>query len=289
MLVGLGQWLLHHHGKLRGIRAARSKQAFRHGGKDALIDACQYYLDHPDECAGIATAGRNSSAQNCARRPAVPRFCRLSNATITASQEAELRRTPIFALRHYTSILASAALPRELRGALLEKKSFWNALRKDLLELNIGDSAFRPKPVPSTGWTRASSPGMSRQNAPVIVQRRQEQESRLNAGEQVWTIHENAEFARAPAPQISVLITLYNYASFIEGCIDAIDRSADLLAVPIEILIVDDASTDDSLARARRVQNRLARPFALSGNVSIPVWPMRATSAHVSPAHPISS
>ena len=44
-------------------------------------------------------------------------------------------------------------------------------------------------------------------------------------------VHDNAEFARAPTPQISVLITLYNYAAFIEGCVDAIDRSADLLAM----------------------------------------------------------
>ena len=95
------------------------------------------------------------------------------------------------------------------------------------------------------------------------VRRRHEQESRLNVGEQVWTIYENAEFARAPAPQISVIITLYNYASFIEGCIEAIDGAADLLNVPIEIVIVDDASTDDSLARARRAQNSLARAVRL--------------------------
>ena len=95
------------------------------------------------------------------------------------------------------------------------------------------------------------------------LQRRREQESRLSAGEAVWAIHDNAEFARAPAPQISVLITLYNYAAFIEGCVDAIDRSADVLALPIEILIIDDASTDDSWTRARRVQNRVTRPVRL--------------------------
>jgi len=52
--------------------------------------------------------------------------------------------------------------------------------------------------------------------------------------------------------------TLYNYASFIEGWIEAVDRSADLLNVPIEIIIIDDASTDDALAPARRAKNSLA-------------------------------
>ena len=41
------------------------------------------------------------------------------------------------------------------------------------------------------------------------------------------------------------------------------DGAADLLNVPIEIVIVDDASTDDSLARARRAQNSLARAVRL--------------------------
>ncbi len=137
------------------------------------------------------------------------------------------------------------------------------ALWKDLLtaaaDTSVDQSA---KSVPSPEEQERLRQEVAVKRAGYI-RRRHEQESGLNVGEQVWTIYENAEFARAPAPQISVVITLYNYAAFIEGCIEAIDRSADLLNVPIEIVIIDDASTDDSPARARRAQNRLARAVRL--------------------------
>jgi GT2 family glycosyltransferase len=154
-------------------------------------------------------------------------------------------------------------LPKGLHGALLERNSFWNALRKDLLSSNGNSAVPEEPPPPPTALEREHLRENVVAKRAGYMQRRQAQESRLSAGEEVWAIHDNAEFARAPAPQISVLITLYNYAAFIEGCVDAIDRSADLLAVPIEILIIDDASTDDSWTRARRVQNRVTRPVRL--------------------------
>jgi len=227
---------------------------------DALIEACEYYLDHPDECARIATAGAEfirtelRQASGCAR--------------LLQTLERDNDGTDVEAPEHTISITSQsdpvpAALPKGLRGALLEKNSFWNALRKDLLSSN-GNSAVpeKPSPPPSALERQQLRENVARRRAGYL-RRRREQESRLCAGEEVWAIHDNAEFARAPAPQISVLITLYNYAAFIEGCVDAIDRSADVVAVPIEILIIDDASTDDSWARARGLQNRVTRPVRL--------------------------
>jgi glycosyltransferase involved in cell wall biosynthesis len=229
-------------------------------GHDALIDACQYYLDHPDECARIATAGAEfirtelRQASGCATL--LQTLERDNNGTEAEAPDYSISAT-------LQSDPEPAALPRALRGALLERKSFWNALRKDLLSSN-GDSAVPEKsPPPPTALERQHLRENVATRRAGYLQRRREQASRLNAGEEVWAIHDNAEFARALAPQISVLITLYNYAAFIEGCVDAIDRSADILAVPIEILIIDDASTDDSWTRARRVQNRVTRPVRL--------------------------
>ena len=227
--------------------------------RDALIEACQYYLDHPGECARIAAAGAEfirtelRQASGCAmllqalERDRNRAEVETAGCTIHATAQADPE---------------PAALPKGLHGALLERNSFWNALRKDLLSSN-GNSAVPEEPPPPTALERERLRENVVTKRAGYMQRRQAQQSRLSAGEEVWTIHDNAEFARAPAPQISVLITLYNYAAFIEGCVDAIDRSADLLAVPIEILIIDDASTDDSWTRARRLQNRVTRPVRL--------------------------
>jgi glycosyltransferase involved in cell wall biosynthesis len=227
---------------------------------EALIEACQYYLEHPDECARIAAAGAEfvrtelRQATGCG---ALLHALEHDNNDIIPSGERFCE--PELPLKALHLDPPPAALPRELRSAVSEKNRFWNALRKDLLDAladtSIDESA---KSVPSPEEQERLRQEVAVKRA-GYVRRRHEQESRLNVGEQVWTIYENAEFARAPAPQISVVITLYNYASFIEGCIEAIDRSADLLNVPIEIVIIDDASIDDSLARARRAQNRLAR------------------------------
>ncbi len=193
----------------------------------ALIEACQYYLERPEERARIAADGAEFvrtklrqaagcsallQALECDRNDIVPGGVR--------SGEPGL---PLRAL-HFDP--PPAALPRELRSALSGKRSFWSALRKDLLDASADTSVDEPakSAFPPEEQERL------RQEVAVkragYIRRRHEQESRLNVGEQVWTIYENAEFLRAPAPQISVIITLYNYASFIEACIEAIDRSA---------------------------------------------------------------
>jgi glycosyltransferase involved in cell wall biosynthesis len=229
---------------------------------DALIEACQYYLERPDECARIAAAGaefiRTKLRQAVGCGALLHALERDSNDIIPGEASSSEPGLHLKAL-HFDP--PPAALPRELRSALSGKKSFWSALRKDLLEADtsVDESA---KSVSSPEEQERLRQEVTAKRA-GYVRRRHEQESRLNVGEQVWTVYENAEFARAPTPQISIIITLYNYASFIESCIEAIDRSADLLNVPIEIVIVDDASTDDSLARARRAQNRLARAVRL--------------------------
>jgi glycosyltransferase involved in cell wall biosynthesis len=228
---------------------------------DALIDACQYYLDHPDECARIATAGAEFIRTELRQATGCAALLQALERDNNGTDDVEAPEHTISATLRYDP--EPVALPRGLRGTLLERKSFWNALRKDLLNSN-GNSSRPEKPPPSpTALERQHLRENVATRRAGYLQRRREQESRLGAGEAVWAIHDNAEFARAPAPQISVLITLYNYAAFIEGCVDAIDRSADVLAVPIEILIIDDASTDDSWARARRVQNRVTRPVRL--------------------------
>src|SRR6202012_5659926 len=57
-------------------------------------------------------------------------------------------------------------------------------------------------------------------------------------------------------PAISVVITLYNYSSFIKGCLDSV-RASQTEGLPggFEVVVVDDASTDSS---ARVVEEYMA-------------------------------
>ena len=228
-----------------------------------LIEACQYYLQRPEECARIAAAGAEfvrTELRQAAGCSALLHALERNNHYIIPERARSCE--PGLPLTALHSDPLPAPLPRELRSTLSGQKNFWNALRKDLLNAAADTSVDEAKSVPSPEEQERLRREVAAKRA-GYVRRRNEQESRLNVGEQVWTIYENAEFARAPAPQISVVITLYNYASFIEGCIEAVDRSADLLNAPIEIVIIDDASTDESLARARRAQNRLTRAVRL--------------------------
>jgi glycosyltransferase involved in cell wall biosynthesis len=60
---------------------------------------------------------------------------------------------------------------------------------------------------------------------------------------------ENAAFAACPSPAVSVVVTLYNYAAYIGGCLDSVRASrTDGLAGGFEVVIVDDKSKDDSVA-----------------------------------------
>lgn len=63
-----------------------------------------------------------------------------------------------------------------------------------------------------------------------------------------WTLRETCAYQAFPDVDVTVLITLFNYQSYITECLDSVvesilfDRS-----LAVEIVIVDDASTDSSL------------------------------------------
>jgi len=53
----------------------------------------------------------------------------------------------------------------------------------------------------------------------------------------------------ATAPAVSVIVTLYNYARFVEDCLDSLAKQTQ---GDLELIVVDDCSTDDSLMRVLR-------------------------------------
>ena len=66
------------------------------------------------------------------------------------------------------------------------------------------------------------------------------------------------------SPDISVVVTLYNYAAHISDCISSVENS-DISKLPsgIELVVVDDASSDDSIDIAEASLSQLSVPWKL--------------------------
>jgi glycosyltransferase involved in cell wall biosynthesis len=64
------------------------------------------------------------------------------------------------------------------------------------------------------------------------------------------------------SPHISVVVTVYNYGRFLEECLRSV-FTADPVPGGIEIVVVDDGSTDDSLTNARTLLKQAPVPMRL--------------------------
>ena len=214
--------------------------------REDLIACCDYYLAHPDEAAAIAQAGfdfvrtQQRQAQTC-------RDFLLELESARARSSSSLLRVPIDA--------APAPLPRALSQEIRKRhtRQLKDALTADLKnlfrkrDLSEGDSIPLELELPS----RASI--FPKREA--YQERLAEQESRRASGEPPWDLHDNIAYRQTREPRLSIVVTLYNYANHITECLTSIECATEELDQPAEIVIIDDASTDDSLAVARRHQD----------------------------------
>lgn len=201
-----------------------------------LIPACEYYLNQPDECARIADQGFAFVEKHLRQAQLCENFLREFAA---AGCDVPLDAAPV-------------PLPRALRRnfSQLRRRDFRRAVVADLHELtHRPDPAEEPAP-PASAEMLAAQRSRTIENRSAYRARLDEQGSRRAAGEEVWSLHDNDAYESGPPPVISVVITLYNYARFIRDCVASIERSAAFFGEPIEIVVVEDASTDDSLAQA---------------------------------------
>ena len=67
-----------------------------------------------------------------------------------------------------------------------------------------------------------------------------------------------------PQPRVTVLIDSYNYGHFIEEAIDSV-LSQDFPSEQLELLVVDDGSTDDTAARVRKYGSRITYLYKPNG------------------------
>ncbi len=214
-----------------------------------LIPACEYYLAQPNECARIAEQGFAFVEKHLRQAQLCENFLRdLPGAGCAVPRDA-----------------AAVPLPRALRRnfARLRRRDFSQAVAADLHEFMRAPALpAEPKPAPSNEMVATQrAQAIERRSAYHV--RLEEQESRRATGENVWTLHDNDSYAAGAAPVISVVITLYNYARFIRDCVASIESSASQLGEVIEVIVVEDASTDDSLAQALVCQKDTGLPMRI--------------------------
>jgi glycosyltransferase involved in cell wall biosynthesis len=79
-------------------------------------------------------------------------------------------------------------------------------------------------------------------------------------GEAIFQVVDNSHLNES-APAISVVVTLYNYATYLRECLKTLEDS-DTGSIPggIEVVIVNDASTDGSLKQATTFLNNSRHP-----------------------------
>ena len=195
-----------------------------------------------------------SSRPTCARLKRVRYSCGSSKQA--ASPETRRAITKLFPmlLRSHcrTALLRTFSRRGELR----------RALAADVKRL-LGKSAV---PSPPDVQPDLAPEVLSKHRLAAIEKREAfqarltQQEERRAAGEIVWNLHDNESYAQSGAPELSIVITLFNYAHYLGDCLGSIIQAAAQLPDAPEIVIVNDASTDDSLAQARNFQRRSSLP-----------------------------
>jgi glycosyltransferase involved in cell wall biosynthesis len=140
-----------------------------------------------------------------------------------------------------------------------------SALREDLSNM------FRPTDSerPLNGDTSVDSMDPAQRIAILSDMRRkyterfEAQESARERGDAIFRLVDNPR-VDVSAPAISVIVTLYNYRTYIQQCLKSLEDS-NTAAIPggIEVVIVNDASTDDSLQQAMAFQGNSRHPVRI--------------------------
>jgi glycosyltransferase involved in cell wall biosynthesis len=81
-------------------------------------------------------------------------------------------------------------------------------------------------------------------------------------GKDPWTLSSNAAFDHCSNPSVTVIITLYNYADYIEECLNSVCAAAPL-PNGFDVLIIDDCSTDHSASLVEAYLQQVDIPICL--------------------------
>jgi glycosyltransferase involved in cell wall biosynthesis len=83
-------------------------------------------------------------------------------------------------------------------------------------------------------------------------------------GKDPWALCPNAAYDACSAPSVTVIITLYNYAEYIEECLNSVCATvSDRLPGGFDVLVIDDCSTDNSISLVETYIQKTNIPICL--------------------------
>ena len=217
-----------------------------------VIQACDYYLSHPTEREKIAEAGREFIRQHLTQA----RNCADCIDQITSGRYFSLGEDVT------TPDPTPEPLPQDLKQPGGHDRGLVQALSQDLRAFFVVETRSPLTIAPASA--DESVLALVREKRRGFAQRFAEQETALARGEEPWTILDNDPVRTSAAPGLSVLITLYNYERYIAQCVESLAHAA-RSGIPggIEVVVVDDASTDRSLQRTELVQQSSDLPIRI--------------------------
>ncbi|HEX4668250.1 MAG TPA: glycosyltransferase [Chthoniobacterales bacterium] len=223
-----------------------------------LVRACEYYLQHAEEREAIARAGQQFVRQHLRQAQHCAAFLR--ELASGAPQSLGGNGAGEFGE-------ASIGWVEERIGRRSTPRLLWEAFCEDLSNFSTPQPSDAGPPAEEETKSKeeeARTIATIEERRSGYAQRYAAQEKLRQAGGEAWTVSDNPPLTKGSDPAISIIITLYNYERYIAGCIRSVEE-AETKTIPggIEILIVNDASTDSSLARAEEAQRASALPVRL--------------------------
>jgi len=264
---------------------------------EELVRCCEYYLAHPAEREAIAYAGREfvrehlTQAGNCLRcvnqimtgqAESLPEAALSGSSDEFSADQLEKRIGYLSGAQRFLE-----AFRADLRNLfprvqpVKEVSPNQENSSTDRPEKKTDHSRARPFSETFRAYTRrvfqvekrkpVSELEVDSKKIATICERRRgyaerfaRQEELRRGGVEAWQITDYENLREEASPAVSIIVTLYNYERYIRECIRSIEK-ADLSTIPggLEILIVNDASTDRSIAYAQEAQRISALPIRI--------------------------
>ncbi len=233
--------------------------------RDDLTTCCEYYLTHEDERKAITAAAYDFICERFTQKDNCRAFLR--QIEIVFRRQSDVADSNLDREAPQERAFVSESLPDALAKHLSPRPTalLLSAVREDLSNL------FHPKHTEPVGNGRTSTdPTETAQRIAIVSDIRrgyiERFEAQKKSQEQQEAIFQSIDNSRSNSsrPAISVIVTLYNYSAYIRQCLKSLEDSH-TTAIPggIEVLIVNDASTDDSLKQAMVVQRNSRHPVRI--------------------------
>ena len=256
--TGAAKWRLYADSKVL-LNIHRSDHGYFewHRALSAIINGCVLVTEHSVDARPLVAGEHYVSAS----LDSLPYLLDLT----LSDEDLRLR------LQHSAIARVRAELPSERMRDVL------TAAVERVLDKPLPAASYRPKhdrrprprepQLPAPGWSRLTQPASElevvRRALKSVVRSQQRLQQQLVRIERRGTARAPTETTYGPyndkKPDVSVVLTLYNYATVVKEAIASVARSD---YSSFELVVVDDASTDDSAEVARTLLG--ARPWMCS-------------------------